>query len=363
MLIGTASFCLVASLSLGEVLIAHGEALHAAWLLGNAALIGRSALPSLSDKLDTSMSTAMSLRALRESTLVQPAVTWLAIDAARHHDASRQEALLGVASRLGWRDEFTQRHLYNAAVRANRPDLALTYASALLRQNIATAQLSARLFTAMRFPGFSTALAHQLALGAPWADRWVASFGGALADQTLLELFNARMKARSTPDHNLTATLTSDLVARDRFAIANSVWRLATRQPNTFPQVMEWPSGAMPLPLSPFEWHLPQGYETEDDAPDALLAMPTASSHFAYRLLALPAGKYVLRVNLAPVSLSAWRWGFGCGKRARGGFDRLRSRNEVSVPQDCPIQWISLVASDAGTEIPRLPPFRIEKTI
>jgi len=75
---------------------------------GNAALVARYLLPRWHDKYKVAAGTELSVSALRETPVVQPALSWLAFETA---EQDPEADLVHLSDGLGWRDTFTQRAL------------------------------------------------------------------------------------------------------------------------------------------------------------------------------------------------------------------------------------------------------------
>jgi hypothetical protein len=355
--VGFVCVWLVLTLSLGETLIALGYPTEAAMLPGNAPLLARVALGSLLVSGDVDMATTIARRAVHASPLAQPALVWLAsAPASVSRPPANRAALLLAADAQGWHDEYSQRILYNAAVKAGNCPEALTHAAALLRQDLTVEPLANSLVVAAQRPACQASLLHLVAAGEPWARRWLKLYGGNLDAAQLLPLLDSVKAGDAGVPRDIAAAVLAQLASRGNRSEALAVWgMIAGHDGGAATGTLHWPEAEALNDPTIFDWRLDDGYDVRGDL--MVRARDSLGTGVIVRLLTLPQGSYVLRA--APVG--KWWWQMSCTEPTSVPVLTLDSANEFTIGQNCPQQWLSLAASaPLDADISQLPPLRID---
>lgn len=330
------------SLEAGDLLLANERPGAAARFPAVLPTAARLSLNGASE-IDGASAGSLAMRALQITTLLPAALSQVAADRAASGDGAASAALLGAAARLGWRDEFTQRQLYNAALKQGRCGEAMLRAAALLRQGKASDALGQRLVDAAGVAPCRTALARLIAQGEPWTAGWLNQWGSELDDPALASFARAGMSAGIGRD--TWAPVIADLVARGRIAAAGGVWRAITPLARSGPGQVPWmEDDQTPLP-TPFDWRF-SGPVASEALSGTLRPLDSADMFEARRLLDLPPGAYRL-VAAGPVGADAgWDWGLACERSpvSRVGA-MLTARQPLDIPRGCSAPWLYLTAN------------------
>jgi len=341
-------------LSGGEVLTVTGNAGLAAQLPGNAALVARYRLPRLHNADEVSAGTELSLSALRESPVVQPALSWLAFETTAQDP---ETDLVRLSDSLGWRDPFTQERLYNFAINAREPTEALIHADALLEQGKDLEVLSQALATGVHNPGVEAAMHRQFAVKNGWSARWLQQHGADLSDDALIDLAGAQAQGPVGLPRATSADLLRKLLHQSRFGAARALWALLGNL--DFTGVQPWPEGESLTSPTPFDWKVRSGLSVLSGGTRKLLAERITPDATADRQTLLPAGAYTVNVAGAPGRHSGWHWAIGCGGEPRKAERDLGVDNRFTVPAGCPLQWLAVTAVSSEAMMDELPPLRI----
>lgn len=319
-------------LSGGDVLVAYGKASQAATLPGNNVLSGGAILADM-DEGEAARAAAMG--ALGSTPLSARALAYLATNS----DAR----LRAIAGKVGWRDEWTQRRLYNASLAAGDADAALRHADALLRQQFAREELYAQFLRGVHVPGFRAALVTTVANSPHWPREFLVQHGSDLADAALLELVAARTKAKGGLDRQLAAPLLTRLVSLGRLESATAIWKLVPGHADSAVNILAWPDELAAITPTPFDWNLPTGYSVARSNGARLVAGSVLSGKFVRKLMALPPGDYRL-----VAAADGWLWGAGCADAAVVPSRRLTADSSFTVARDCPAVVLVLAPAHGG---------------
>lgn len=285
----------------------------------------------------------LSRRALRESPLVQSAITRIARDSA----PPRADALLAIAARLGWRDAETQRRLYTMAVRHGDCPSALARASALMRQGVGFAQLAPAMAHATTVPTCRPALIAMLRRGEPWAEAWLRH-SSTMIDPAMLGPIIAITHAR----REIWATLVARQLANGRPLSAHALWQQA-REPGARPNALEWPTIQAQLYPTAFDWTLAPDMTVSDGQ----LWPAPAGMGVATRRLMLAPGAYLLSTAAPADAAQGWRWNLSCGPEPTPTpAEPLLRRQVITVPLGCRAPWLTLMGGDGPMAVLTLRP-------
>lgn len=339
----------------GEVLTVTGSPAWAQQMPGNAALVARYRLPYLHGENMEAAGTQLSTRALRETLIVQPALSWLAFETPVN---SREPDLARLTDSLGWRDAFSERALYNFALESNAPAEAMTHANALLQQGLDQQVLSEALIKGAGNPRFLAAMRGVFASQNRWSARWLLEHGAELTDDALMALAAAQAASPSGLPHATLGAIIRKLLSQSRFAAAKVLWSLSGGRGFTGEQ--PWPEGDKLASPAPFDWQIGAGVTISAEDVRRLVAERLTPNTTAHRLILLETGTYVLVVSGNPARATGWRWDVGCGTGPRPGQRAFGADNRFTVAADCPIQWLSVSATSPEALGEPLPPLRLE---
>jgi hypothetical protein len=345
----------VLMLSGGDVLVAHGRAELASRIPGNNVMPAAAILPTARQNSDTGRYRELAMEALRSAPLTGEALTWLAIDAAGQAHAARAERLLALSGRTGWRGEWTQRNLYNAALLRGDAPAAIRHADALLRQGQASDELFGRIVQGMSVPAFRSAFPRALAATPKWGGQFLARRGAQLDDEALLQAASAWAKPHESLNRDVAAPLMSRLVAAGRVKTAAAVWAMVPDGAHPGPGTLEWPDALARNAPTPFDWNLPAGFAIEEGANPELVAASAVPGEFARRILWLEPGNY--RIAASPAD--EWLWAAGCSPRPAMPNRPFTPDASFAVPPGCAGTVLS-VAPAPGRQSARLGRVSIE---
>ncbi|WP_298174541.1 hypothetical protein [Novosphingobium sp.] len=283
------------------------------------------------------------LAALQTSPLIASALNALELRASAEKvpDQSRGARFLLLAGRLGWRDISVQRKLYNMAVSASDFGKAVEHADAIMRVAGSQEDLDNSLRVAANVAAFRTALLPYFRQQAPWTSRWLVLSVNALSDPAVVDLAQAIPARAEENAFGTAAQVMWALVAHGRFKPALEIDSAIREGGQTLPLRLEWP--ARPRnPDSPFAWQLGKGYAMKQGRSNRLEAIDADRLGLTYRLLALPPGEYEMNVTQGQQTPGTWQWAMGCGIKPLAVAWLLETKNEFSVEDDCPVQWIAL---------------------
>jgi O-antigen ligase len=289
----------------------------------------------------------------------------LAERAAGHPDP---QALLAVASRLGWRDAPTQTWLFSQAADHGDNHSAALRLDALLRTQQLDASLAQLVRGASGQGGFSESLTEILAANPPWRRGWLTKLAGVdrstlRAQAVLLERLAA---TRSGPTTEEIAALVSRAQALHDDAVAAHAWSLyhETAGGNALPDPRFRDIDRSPNARNGiFGWHRTDldglsfsQLRSEDPASfvyDGAIAGP-----LLYQDLWLPPGRYALRWRTIGESNSGDTLVTFTMRCADAAISTSQSQEAapmliVEVPQNCPHQRLQLVGS--GTVLDGVP--------
>ncbi len=344
----------VLDLGVGEVLTVTGNAALAGSLPGNAALVARYSLPRANAEDMETACTDLARRALRETVVVQPALSCLAFAA----DTKRPDPGLAVlVDGLGWRDEFTQRALYNLALRTRDLGEAMIHADALLRQGQDQEALSRAIIIGSRDPELLPSMRRLFSSQDRWSASWLKRHGAELPDDALLEFAAAQAKSPSGLPRSALVELLTKLLSQSRFAAARSLWAQGGA-PN-FTGEQAWPDGDSLIFATPFDWKNSADLEYQTNQSRMLVANRITPNATASRLSLLVPGTYAVRVSGAPARHGGWRWDVGCGSEPTPGQRTFAADSQFVVPPGCPLQWISVSAVSPEAVTDALPPLQV----
>jgi len=345
---GTLAAAGVLTMTLGDVLAAHGHAALASHLPGNAGvaailLPSRFAQVEAADDKPERPDNVIAMTALRNAPLTSEALTWLAIEARQRGEAARGARLLELAGHTGWRDEATRRQLYNAALVAGDATSAVHHADILLRQNKARHELFTQFDRGMAVPRFRMALVARLATAPAWSGDYLATHGVALGDASLSAALDARAAATGGLERRIAAPLLARLLVARRLRAASTAWRLVRDADGLTPGPLPWPArdGRATHDVTPFDWHVAPAYRLADGDGSALHAAMQPDAPPATRLLALPAGQYRLVVH---GDSGDWLWSISCADENRWPAQAFTPTALFEVERACPVQRLSVIA-------------------
>lgn len=339
----------VLMLSGGDVLVAHGHAGIASRIPGN------SVMPALATLPGTDGTAEMALAALRRAPLTGEALTWLGLEADSRGDRERGARLLALSAQTGWHDEWTQRHLYNSALRAGDAPAALRHAEALLHQGKGSDELFARFVQGMAVPQFRAAFLKAISDGPAWSRNFLMRHGHELDDRALLDVASVRAKARHGLDRDMAAALLPKLVRAGRVNTAAALWAMVPQAGPAGPGTLEWPDQLARNAPTPFDWNLPQGFAVEGEGNSELTATGTLPGEAAHRVLVLKPGGY----RITALSASDWLWAAGCMSQTAVPNRRFSPDGRFTVSPDCPATVLT-VAPVPGSQSARLGRIAVE---
>lgn len=336
----------VLMLSGGDVLVSQDRGSLASRIPGNSVMPALAMLPAADRGAGRDSQHEMAMAALRRAPLTGDALTWLALDAADRGDRSRAAELLALSGRTGWHDEWTQRNLYNTAMRSGDAPTALRHAEALLRQGRGEAELFPRFVQGMKVPEFRAAFFKAIAPAPVWSRRFLVKHGHELDEEALINAATALAKPRRGLDRDIAAPVLTRLVAEGRVGTAVRLWTLVRKEG---PQ-LSWPDELARNAPTPFDWKLPQSFTVEGEGKEAeLVATSALPGEAARRLLYLQPGDYHLKAYPA----DGWLWGAGCLTQPVVPNRRFEPGAHFTVTPDCPGTVIAL-APAPGSESVRL---------
>ncbi|MBN9145390.1 MAG: hypothetical protein ABT10_08130 [Novosphingobium sp. SCN 63-17] len=332
--VGIPALAAVLSVSLANALISVKLVDAAAAVPMGAAIAARSA-----DARD--LSVELSARALRESTIVQPALTHLALNEAR----PRGDRLLALSARLGWRDAETQRRLYAMAVRHGNCPAALSYASALMRQGVGFDTLAPAVTHAAALPACQPALLALMRHGEPWAPAWLRRHGADLSPA-----IQSQIVAAIHPGRETWAPLVDQRLAKGQSVEAYNLWQQAG-ETTSAPNRLDWPGVGARLYPTAFDWTIAPDMALSD----GLLSPASEGVGVAVRRLLLAPGAYLLSTGAPGDAALGWRWGLSCGLNPMPApTEALRPRQAFTITAACPTPWLTLAGGEGPISAPTL---------
>lgn len=312
----------------------------------NQATAAQRQLLSGSSPLTKAQRDDLALIALRRAPLSAQPLAYLALVAEQAGDEGRTQFLIDAARPLGWHDEAVQRILYNWAASGNDHAAALRHAEALLRQGLATEDLTTDFARRTGDLRFRAAVVSMLSKQGAWADRWAGLEGHRLDDESLGALF-ASPQFRQARSAQSLAILAARLVQAGRARVA---WRLAHGDHGTGPIRLHWqPETDFPA-SDVFGWQVPASYA---------LVLGAGAEQLIKRQDAVPSEPLRLRLGLAPgrygisfpgadpVAATGWRAAFTCDASGAAAIASLDSAIELTVDQACQ-QQVLVIAADTG---------------
>lgn len=334
--VGIAALSAVLSVSLANALISVKLIDAAAAVPMGAAIAARSA-----DARD--LSVELSARALQESTIVQPALTRLAMA----EPGPRGDRLLALGARLGWRDAETQRRLYAMAVRHGDCPAALSYASALMRQGVGFNTLAPAIARAAALPACQPALLALLRQGEPWAPAWLRRHGFDLSPA-----MQGQVMAATHPGRETWAPLVALRLAKGQAPLAHALWQQAV-EPASGPNRLDWPAAQALLYPTAFDWTISPDMALSDGQ----LSPGSEGVGVAVRRLLLAPGAYLLSTGAPGDAAQGWRWGLSCGPNpAPAPTEALHARQSFTIAPTCPTPWLTLAGGEGPIAAPTLRP-------
>lgn len=332
--LGIPALAAVLSVSLANALISVKLVDAAGAVPMGAAIAARSA-----DARD--LSVALSRQALRESTIVQPAVTRLALDAT----GPQGDRLLALSAKLGWRDAETQRRLYAMAVRHGDCPAALSHASALMRQGVGFDTLAPAMTRAAALPACRPALLALLRQGEPWAPAWLRRHGDALSPA-----IQSQFLAATRPGRETWTPLVAQLLAKARLVDAYGLWQQAG-EPASAPDRLDWPGAQARLYPTAFDWTIAPDMALSD----GLLSPGSEGVGMAVRRLPPTPGSYLLTAGAPGDAAQGWRWGLSCGPNPNPvPAQPLLARQVITITDACPAPWLTLAGGEGPIAAPSL---------
>lgn len=332
----------------GVLSVSLANALISVKLIGAAAALPMgSAIAARSADFDA-LSSRLAAQALRESTLVQPALTRIALDA----PMPRSDMLLTLSGKLGWRDAATQRALYRMALRHGDCPAALASASALMRQGVGFAQLAPMVTRAAALPACQPALLALLHQGEPWAAPWLRRYGSTIPSSLLLPIMRIARPGRET-----WAPIVDQLLASSRGDLAHSLWQQAGEGGDQHDR-LDWPGAlARQYPTS-FDWNLSADMDVTDGKP-AMLSPGSGGVGIAVRRLMLTPGMYLLATGDSHDATQGWRWSLSCTSGVApaptaSSTEPLRLRQIININARCSFPWLTLTGGEGPITAPAL---------
>ena len=317
-------------------------------------MVARYRLPRWHHEGEVAAGTELSRSALRETLVVQPALSWLAFETAA---GAPEPDLVRLSDGLGWRDSFTQRALYNFALNRREPAEALIHADALLEQGEDQEALSQALVRGVPNPGVEEAMRHLFAAKNGWSARWLQQHGAVLSDDALIDLAGAQAQSPVGLPRTTAAELLRELLPQSRFRAAQALWALLD---NTgFIGAQPWPGGESLTSPTLFDWKVHSSLRVLSDGARTLVAERITPGSTAARQILLTPGAYEVTVSGGPGRHSGWRWDTGCGAAPRSAQRDFGADNRFTVPAGCPLQWLSVSAVSSEAMTDELPPLSI----
>ena len=311
---------------------------------GTAAIVARYDLAGkLGGKPDIE-SDKLARDALQATPLAEPALAWLAFSPLAPSGANVRLARL--VGRLGWRDSFVQRQLYNAALQRGAFNIAMMHVDAIMRLPDPNGDLADRLVAGANVAQIRAFMLPRVSSSSPWAKTWLLHHSAQLSDDALLQFATAQSESDGTLRRDFADQWSAVLVGANRPFVAFAIAARAPGGSTTLPMTLAWPEADLGPATPPFEWHLGEGYSIEAGVTRRLTAYQVTHSATSYRLFALPPGDYVLTSSDPATTVSDWRWEIGCGAHPQTVDLPLEQSNAFSVDEDCPLQWIALGARD-----------------
>lgn len=351
----------------------RAEVAHSAWA-GSANAASRAAEQlRLAGKAEQAQAAA--LDALGVSAQDSLALRTLAEIASQRGQRDVADTAMVLAARLGWRDGFAQLWLFQRAIEQGDAVTAANAGDALLRTRFHPELVEAPLYALIQTPEGRVALADRISGKPQWAETFLRGYRAPTKADS--ESFGALLielkRIGALPPDSLVQGFFQDLVARGRFAEAQSVWHSLT-DVSALDAGSAVVDGGFDLlaqqraPWGPFGWRLREanGILVSTPSRSEFGNNPTLEVQAESRttvpltqLIALRPGRYELiyEVNQKQGPRHAFKWRIIClsgtavlqkvasGPGAAGWTE---SHFAFAVPADCPGQVLSLQTGATG---------------
>lgn len=316
----------------------------------NQATAARRQLMSGSSPLTKEQRDELALVALRRAPLSAQPLAYLALLAEQAGKEGSTRFLIDAARLQGWHDEAVQRILYNWAASGNDNAQALLRAEAMLRQNLASEDLTRDFARKGTDPVFRAAMVAMVSKDGAWADSWAGFEAPKLDDASLGALVTSPQFRQARSAQSL-SILAAELVRAGRARLA---WKLAHGDPGSRPLRLDWQPAADFPASDVFGWQIPASYVlVQDDAAHQQVRRQDAAPAQPLRiLLGLTPGRYKVSFpGAGAAAMAGWRGGLTCGSAAAAPATPAGTDMVFTVDAACQQQVLS-IAADIGVSAP-----------
>ncbi|RDC59701.1 hypothetical protein HME9302_00893 [Alteripontixanthobacter maritimus] len=300
----------------------------------------------------------MALEALEVSPLQQRAM--LALAQQDMTEPATATALRARMAQTGWHDLRVQQQLFLKAASAERFDVAMVHAEAMLRRHDeARPWFSQQVRQYAANQRFLAAAEQRLNDPGKWSEGWLRAEYSALPARSLAEVFAARSAAGNPISRDTAVPIIAGLAEQGDIKTAAQLARLLNDgASDTRSLIAPWPSREAQQRPSPFDWRIPAGYAVLENAEArSLTRIPGNASRPVELTAALAPGTYDFRTDGA--AMGVWSYGFSCVSLPQPSKP-LNTAQTIVVPSNCPRQFFAVAASPAAIGQDGLAPLRLD---